>query len=194
MATTHTKDKSTEFDTDELLALAKLDLSKENTESALAKIKAALKDSKAPDEAYSLAAKIYAQLGLYQRAQAMFKSYLDKNPGAPLETFQLGMTFFDAGERQEALGIWDAILKEQPTHPPALFYTALALAQQGETDPARKRLETLLKSAPTDNLYFGRGKELLEAMQRGGQTKASDARDGNAANNYLLHNAYGTEH
>ena len=103
MATTRSKEKSNEFDNDELLALAKLDISKGNTESALIKIKTVLNDSKAPDEVYSMAAKIYAGLGLFQRAQAMFKSYLDKNPDAPLETFQLGMTFFDGGQRQDAI-------------------------------------------------------------------------------------------
>lgn len=196
MATTRSKEKSNELDNDELLALARLDISKGNTENALIKIKAVLNDGKTPDEAYSMAAKIYAGLGLYQRAQTMFKTYLEKNPGALLETFQLGMTFFDDGQRQEAVRIWEIILKKQPAHPPAMFYTALATAQEGDTDTARKILDSLIKSAPADNLYFKQGKELLSAIERGEKAKVPAAKDADAGTggNFLLDAAYGVEH
>lgn len=194
MATTRSKEKSSEFDTDELLALARLDISKGNTESALLKIKTALNDSKVPDEAYSMAAKIYAGLGLFERAQAMFKAYLNKNPDAPLETFQLGMTYFDSGQRQEAVKIWENILQKQPTHPPVLFYTALAKAQEGDTATSRKILNDLIKSAPADNLYFKQGKELLSAIERGEKAKAPVGQESEANNSFLLNTAYGIEH
>jgi Tfp pilus assembly protein PilF len=202
MATTRkesTKEKSlhsdTAFDNDELLALAALDLGKGNTESALLKIKTVLGSANPPAQAYSMAARIYGQLRLFGRAQEMFKTYLSSNPESPVETFQLAMTYFDAGERQEALKIWEGILKKQPAHPPALFYRALALAQEGDTANARKTLEILLKSAPTDNLYFNQGKELLGAIERGEKAKApASKKEADAAPGFLINNAYGTEH
>src|SRR5688572_29000919 len=118
MATTRsketTKEKSinsgSEFDNDELLALATLDIGKGNTENALQKIKTVLAGNNPPDQAFAMAAKIYAQLKLFARAQEMFKTYLKAKPDSPLETFQLGMTLFDAGQRQEALQVWEGIL------------------------------------------------------------------------------------
>jgi hypothetical protein len=38
------------------------------------------------------------------------------------------------------------------------------LAQQGRMADAKHAIEILMKSAPADNLYFGRGKELLQSI------------------------------
>ena len=84
-----------------------------------------------------------------------------------LESFQLGMTYFDSGESEQALGIWDKILKVEPVHPPTLFYKGLALAQSGQNADAEQSLNTLLQSASAENLYFGKAKELLDAMSKG---------------------------
>ena len=194
MATTRSKEKPTEFDSEELLALAKLDLSKSETEKALLKIKQVLADGKPPAEAYSLAAKIYAQLRLFSRAQDMFKTYVKANPDALLETFQLGMTYFDAGDRKEAINTWQKILEKQPIHPPALFYTALSFAQENDTASAKKILGTLIQSAPNDNLYFNQGKELLTSIEKGGKAKAPENTESNGTSNFLLNTTYGTEH
>lgn len=164
------KQKSTEtpvFETDELLALARLDLERGNVEQALAKVKTTLQEDAPSLDAMSLAARIYAQLGLYERAQDWYKKIVEENPEAVLESFQLGMTYFDSGESEQALGIWDKILKVEPVHPPTLFYKGLALAQSGQNADAEQSLNTLLQSAPSENLYFGKAKELLDAMKKG---------------------------
>lgn len=189
--------KTIEFDNDELLAFAKQDISKGDNEQALLKIKKVLASKKPDDEAYSMAAKIYAQLQLHERAQEMFQKYLKNNPEATVENFQLGMTYFDSGNRGEALKIWSGILQKSPTNPPALFYTALASGQEGDTTAAKQALDTLLKSVPADNLYFNQGKQLLSAIERGDQAQVSSAGDDSsdaASSNFLLKNAYGTEH
>ncbi len=48
-----------------------------------------------------------------------------------------------------------------------MFYKSLALAQTGKAGEARTGLDLLLKSIPADNLYFGRGKDLLQAIESG---------------------------
>ena len=164
------KSESTEapvFETDELLALARLDLERGNVEQALSKVKTTLQQDASSLDAMSLAARIYAQLGLFERARDWYKKIVKENPQAVLESFQLGMTYFDSGESEQALGIWDKILKVEPVHPPTLFYKGLALAQTGQTADAEHSLKTLLQSAPSENLYFGKAKELLDAMKTG---------------------------
>ena len=153
------------FEADELLALARLDIEGGKLDEALWKLKQVLTETTPPAEALAMAARLYAQLGLWERAKPLFQRYIEAEPKAMNEVFQLGMVNFDAGEVKEALAIWAGLLKEHPTHPPALFFTALAHSQTGQLAEARHGLDVLLKSAPADNLYFNRGKELLQAIE-----------------------------
>ncbi len=153
------------FENDELVALARLDIERGEFEEALWKLKQVLTEQTPPAEALSMAGRLYAQLGLRERAKPLFQRYLELEPAAVNETFQLGMVHFDAGQPQEAKKIWERLLKDHPTHPPGLFYQALVLAQEGQAAQAKLLLDSLLKSAPADNLYFGRAKELLQAIE-----------------------------
>jgi tetratricopeptide (TPR) repeat protein len=184
------------FEADELVALARLDMDRGNVEAALGKLKQVLASADPLPEAQAMAARLYAQLGLFDRARALYQAYLQSNPGAITEKFQFGMTHFDAGQTKEALAIWDSLLKEFPTHPPALFYRALVLAQQGRTADAQQTLDILMKSAPADNLYFGRGKELLQSINSGQVYPAGKSADGGkrAASGMLAQDVYKTEH
>ncbi len=155
------------FDADELLALVKLDLDKGEIEKALLKLKQLLAADNPAMEVYTIAARTYAQLGLFERAKEYFKKYLTNNPDALVETFQLGMAHFDSGEANDALATWDSVLAKDPVYPPALFYRGLAMAQAGQLADAKQSLDTLIQSAATDNLYFGRAKELLQAINNG---------------------------
>lgn len=152
------------FENDELLALARLDLERGNVEEALKKLKSILAQAAPMPDALAMAGRVYAQLGLWERAKDLFQKFLKANPQALTEAFQLGMVHYDAGQADEALKIWADILKQHPVHPPALFYTALAHAQSNRANEARQQIDVLLKSAPPDNLYFGRAKELLRAL------------------------------
>lgn len=155
------------FDTDELLALARMDMNRNQYDEALWKLKRVLQADAPPTEALSMAARLYAQLGLLERAQTLFNRYLEQDVDAVTETFQLGMTYLDAGKRSEATKVWEGLLQKHPTHPPALFYTGLVLAQTGDLSAARARLEQLLKTAPSDNLYFTRARDLLQELGKG---------------------------
>lgn len=149
-----------DFDREELIALAIYDLSREQIEPALAKLKRAIATDKHIDRAHALLAKIYAQLKLYNRAAEYFELYLDHFPKATQERFELGMAVLDGGAPKSALEIWAPLLADA-SHPPAMFYSALAHAELQDAAAARKQLDILLKSVAPDNLYFNRAKELL---------------------------------
>jgi tetratricopeptide (TPR) repeat protein len=182
------------FDADELLALVKYDIEKGEIEKALAKIKELLAEKKPPTEIYAIAARTYAQLGLFERAKENFKNYLKENPEATVETFQLGMAHFDCGEKDEALSIWEEVLKKEPVNPPALFYRGLALAQTGKIADAKQALDTLLKSAAADNLYFGRAKELLQAINNDQSHQGNNGSEPETVGKVLPKDAYQIEH
>lgn len=106
------------------------------------------------------------------------------------ELFQLGMTQFDTGELDSALATWATVLTKEPVHPPALFFRGMVLAQQNSLADAKVMLETLLNSAPTDNLYYNRAQELLRAINSGQNSEKT----GTFADATLPKDAYKVEH
>ena len=180
------------FDNEELMALARFDLDQGRVDQALAKIKKILQTDAGNADTLSMGGKVYAQLRLFDKAKNCFKQFLEIKPDEVLERFQLGMVHFDSGDREGALAIWNELLEKQPTHPPALFYKGLVLAQQNKEADAKQCLSILLQSAPADNLYFGRAKELLQALDRGDNAKIADnsGSDSAAGNNKFLKDAY----
>jgi tetratricopeptide (TPR) repeat protein len=186
------------FDNEELIALARLDIERGEFEEALWKLKQVLVESTPPVEALSMAGRLYAQLGLRDRAKPLFQRYLELEPHAINETFQLGMVHFDAGQPQEAKKIWERLLKDHPTHPPGLFYQALVLTQEGQPAQAKQLLDLLLKSAPADNLYFGRAKEVLQAIEEQQPLPPQNPNNGKGATKETPRispkDAYKTEH
>jgi len=178
-----------DFDSEELLALARMDMEQNHVDSALLKIKQVLKTDKGNAEALSFGGRIYAQLGLFNKAKACFKQFLEISPDSDIDKFQFGMVHFDSGDQDAALAIWNELLAKQPTHPPSLFYKGLVLAQKNNLADARATLNILLQSAPADNLYFGRGKELLQNLDKGGALESpADADKG--GNKKLPKDAY----
>src|SRR5688572_21314241 len=109
------------FDAQELFALARLDIERGSFEQALHKIKRLIAEPNVPSEAFALAARLYAQLNIWDRSKSLFQKYLELQPQAVTETFQLGMVDFDAGQIDEALTVWSDLLQKHPTYPPALF-------------------------------------------------------------------------
>ncbi len=161
----------TEFDQDELLALARLDIEKERFDDALAKLKYAQRLGNGPAVASELG-RVYARLGLKQKAKRAFEAVLAENPKAVHDRFQLGMVHFELEDRPGALALWREVLNEAPLHPPAMFYSALALAQIGELQPAWGFCKTILDQIKSDNLYFGRAKDLFEKIEADPNFKA----------------------
>lgn len=170
--------KFTAFETDELIALARLDMDEKHYDEALWKLKQVLCEAEPPAEALSMSARLYAQIGLFARARGLYERYMALESDAIPERFQLGMTYLDGGEPTEALAVWEPLLQDVPNFPPALFYRGLALARVGQLDAARKQLDDITRMLPADNLYFGRARELLQELsQAGAAGVAGDAGD-----------------
>jgi len=156
-----------DFDPPELLALARRDLDAGRIEEALLKLKKVIAGNDPLSEALPYAARVYAQLGLMEKARDCYRRYLEAHPGAVLESFELGITYFEGGEKAEAKKIWDRLLGSQPTHPPTLFYSGLLAAQEGRMPEAQRNLDVLFKSTPADNLYVTRARDLLRDIESG---------------------------
>lgn len=157
------------LDTEELTALARLDMDKGRLDQALLKIKPALQMDQTNIDALGMAGRIYAQIGLLNKAQSMFEKYLEINPNSILESFQFGMVQFDMGKKSDALTTWTSLLGREPNHPPALFFKSVVLAEQGRHSEARQTIDHILQTASADNLYFGKAKDLLRAIENGSQ-------------------------
>lgn len=179
------------FDCEELVAFARADFEGGNLEGALKKLKLALATDADLPEANAIAARIYARLGLYKRSQALFEKYLESNPSAPLESLQLGMTYFDCGALDDAISIWTVLLDQVPDYPPALYYCALAYSQLGMLEKAKHSIQTLTRVARPSNLYFGRANELLQDIESG---KLSEIVEPHGAVEKAIKSRYQIEH
>ncbi|VAW67895.1 hypothetical protein MNBD_GAMMA08-1909 [hydrothermal vent metagenome] len=153
------------LDNDELLSLTRWQLDQEQLGNALISVKHALKRDDCTIESHRLVAKIYAQLGLYEHAKKAFEHLLELEPDALTEKFQYGMVFYDNGDSDKAIDIWSSVLDSEATYPPALFYSALAKTSLNQQSNAIEHLNILIKSAPSDNLYFERGRELIRSIE-----------------------------
>ncbi|MBB5020289.1 tetratricopeptide (TPR) repeat protein [Chitinivorax tropicus] len=153
------------FDMEELMALAQRDLNSDRLDAALAKLKRVLAmEGPIPVMALSMVARLYAQLGLLERALDYFTQYLSHRPGALEETFQLGMVHYDLGQPREAGQYWQVVLEQAPAHPPALFYSALLASQAGDLSQANTWLDKLIANVAPDNLYVLRANELRDQV------------------------------
>lgn len=162
-----------QFDLEELVALAGFDIEQGQYEQALKKLKQVVTEQSPPPAALAITARLYAQLGLFNKAQLLFQAYLRHHPHAELENFQLGMSFFEQNQIEKALHYWDIVLQHNPHYAPALFYKGLALSRQNRNADAIVILEHLIKQVPGDNLYFRQAKEILNALQSGRPTAAT---------------------
>lgn len=154
---------SMQLDSEELLALAKKDIGAGQLEAGLGKLKQAviLGDL---IEAHSLIARLYAELGLFAKAKHHYGVFLQENPTAELEAFQLGMAELDSGDEQAAIAQWGRLIDISPIYPPALYYRALLLHKNQKVEEARRDIEVIAKAVPHDNLYYKQAHELLAAM------------------------------
>lgn len=153
----------TVFDTEELLVFASRDISAGNYEGGLLKLKLAIQrdDSAAP---HAMIARLYAELGLLDKARHHYRIFLTANPDFQLEAFQLGMVELDSGNDNAAMEQWTRVLEMNPTFPPALYYRALLRHKHERLEDARRDIEVIVNAVPEDNLYYLKAQELLADM------------------------------
>ena len=156
----------TEFDDVEIIALTRLDIERGDLAAALARIKTVLAGKRPPLAAKSIAARLYAQLGLLEHAQKYFEELLQQDQVDDLDLFQLGMTHFEQGDFSKALHYWEQVLTHQPHFPPALYYKSLAQIEQNQLAEGQSQLERLLQVVQPDNLYFERAKSVLAQLRQ----------------------------
>lgn len=162
------------LDQEELLALARIDIENNALSDALVKLKYAKRQVES-DESLVMLARLYARIGLFEKAKSHFEQFLHNNPEALVEKFQYGMTHFDSNDDEHALKVFQEILQSQNDHPPALYYSAVIYSRKLENDKATQYLGLLLSTAPKDNLFYLRAGELLSNItdQSDAENKAS---------------------
>ena len=172
---------------DELVILANLDLEANNLSDALVKLKLAHRKGGKGD-LLPMLARLYARLGLFEKAKPLFAEYLQENPDALIEQFQYGMTFFDSNQLDEAHGVFESILEKDPNHPPAMFYSSLILSRQEKIDGATIKLENILATVDKENLFYQRAREQLVELHPNRATEFSEAStdNNNPAGDVLL--------
>ena len=153
------------LDAEELLVLARIDMERKQMDSALVKLKNAVKLNEEMKEISSTLATLYAQVGMFERAANIYSEILEKEPESVWERFQYGMVQRDLGNVDAALSSWKKVLELDKTHPPALFFCAEAELKNNEEE-ARRYLDILVQSTAADNLYVEKAKELLIELNK----------------------------
>ena len=175
------------LDLEELIVLAKLDLEANDLSGALTKLKLA-KSKDGDAEVVVMLARLYARLGLFNKATPLFSEYLQDNPDALVEKFQYGMTFFDNKQLSKALEIFESILEQEANHPPAMFYSTLILSEQNKVEDAMAGLENILLTVDSKNLFYSRAHEELAKLdaERASKFTLTDSNLGNERDNVTL--------
>lgn len=152
------------FDHDELVALIKYDMRNDKYDCALEKLKNVLVFKDCPIDTFSIAGKIYANLGLFEKAGAYFERYLELVPDAINELFEYGMVQRDSGNVSECKEIWLKVLQLNENYPEALFYLGETYFWENKNDAARDLLYRLLETAPDNSRYIALTDELLNRI------------------------------
>lgn len=154
------------FDNDELLALSDNDFQNKRYEQSLAKVKVLLARNNTPLPAYALIGRLYASIGLLERARDAFAFYISKAQREPVlnETFQLGLVESDLGNKDAALDIWTKLLAEHPNYPPALYHKANLLLEKDKIQESVDLLNHILETAPEGDNYIPMADRLLSRI------------------------------
>ncbi|MBK4735677.1 tetratricopeptide repeat protein [Noviherbaspirillum pedocola] len=155
-----------QFESDEILAIARDHFEHQRLEEALTRAKTLLELPEPPAGARELAARIYARLGLHERAIALLSQCIERSPDALELRIELAMVSQDGGNLEQGLRLWDDLLVQHPLLPPALFHAAALRAQRKQFADALRHVEVLLQTAEKDNLYVGKARELQDALNR----------------------------
>jgi tetratricopeptide (TPR) repeat protein len=153
------------FELDELLALSMIDMKNQSYQAALEKVKFIRAHESFPAAVLALAGKLYATLGLFERARESFSEYLVREPEAYLELFQLGMVEKDLGNYGVAIELWTRVLEINRNYPEALFYLGDLCIRLDRIEEARTWLLTLLETAPDESEFIPLADQLLNRIK-----------------------------
>lgn len=152
------------FEKDELFALAQHDYENERLEQALAKLKRLLDGGEFPVNVFSLLGRIYAALGLDQRAKVALEAYVEQVPEVVPEHFHLGLVMRNLGDTEQAVKIWDDVLEKAPAFPPALYNKALFLLEQNQEQEAIELLNKIIETANDADEHVTLANDILSRL------------------------------
>ena len=155
------------FDNDELLALSDWNFQNNLHENALEKLKVLVRRDNAPLQSHALIGRIYATLGLFEKAKISFTFYLENQTNHRMkinETFQLGLVERDLGNIDNALHVWDELLKEHPKHTPCLYNKAVILVEIKQYQKAADLLNSILEIAEDNDQHIQLADQLLSRI------------------------------
>lgn len=152
------------FSVDEILALAAIDLEKEQLSDGLYKLKHLLNQGVVADELDAMLGSVYAKLKLFNSAAEHYGHLLERNETRQHERFQLGMVNYEMGNNELALKCWDKVLEIEPSYPPVLFHKAILMLELEEVRTAKKLLNFLLDVVEDTNYYAEQAQSILEEL------------------------------
>lgn len=94
------------LDSEELVHLAIKSSEQNNNEDAILKLKQAIVQSPDNANAHFMLGAIYAELGMYERAQQCFQAAILANPELHIASFQSGLLQITSGELDSAKQVW----------------------------------------------------------------------------------------
>ena len=158
-------DRQEILDATELTFFAQQALQRGDLEKALIMVKSALAQEAAPMVSHAIIGRIYAQMGLFDRAVMHLQYYSDREPDAYHVNSQLGLALFRSGHSDAAIATWEEkVLSINATHPPALYFLAYALACKHDWAKSQRAIDILLSSAGKDNLFSVKAKQLRSSI------------------------------
>ncbi len=128
-----------------LSAINKLELN--DLESAKELIESSLADQPEHEYIQFLAGRIYYSMKDYEKAKMYFIKSLEQNPDKETKNL-LALTYFELGEYEKALNIFDVLLKEIKKNIPLLINKAKCLEKLERIDDALKVLDDLTEIFP----------------------------------------------
>ncbi|KUI97005.1 tetratricopeptide repeat protein [Vibrio sp. MEBiC08052] len=158
------QDNTMLLDTEELIALSRSALLKEDYDCALTKLKLVVRQEQFPIEVYSLLGRVYAALELFDKSVAAFQEFLTRRPEVVPERFHLGMVYRNMGENTKAIQVWDEVLEQAPMFPPALYNKGLYYLDEGNKEEAIELFNYIIDHVDPDDSHVEMANYMLSSM------------------------------
>ena len=108
--------------------------------------------------------RVYAKMHLFDEAIECYEEFLDDNPQAYIEYFQVGLVCLELARQDGLRRNLDKSLQINQHFTPALYYRAIASLMEDDESTALKFLDKTLASAEENNLYFDVAKKLKKSL------------------------------
>src|SRR4051812_42738934 len=108
-----------------------------SADQARAMLEQALQLSPRNQRGQNLLALSYFKLGLFERAEEIYRSLVAEYPNDPALRVNLGLVYLKRGNTEEAIAAFSTVIDQAPAHPKAANYLGLAYMQRRELKLAK---------------------------------------------------------